>query len=138
MASDVLVPFDGSPQSERALEHAIGQFPEASITALHVIDPIETAHGGVSPPEESLPDPEDRAIEITDRAAELAAEHDREIETEVIVGEPARDIVEHAAEEEFDHIVIGSHGREGFSRVLLGSVAELVVRRSTAPVTVVR
>jgi len=46
--------------------------------------------------------------------------------------------VEYAEESDVDHIVIGSHGRSGVSRILLGSVAESVVRRADMPVTVVR
>ncbi|MFW6265865.1 MAG: universal stress protein, partial [Halanaeroarchaeum sp.] len=41
-------------------------------------------------------------------------------------------------ETDVDHVVIGSHGRSGVGRILLGSVAERVVRRSPTPVTVVR
>jgi nucleotide-binding universal stress UspA family protein len=47
-------------------------------------------------------------------------------------------IVTYADENDVDHVVLGSHGRKGLTRVLLGSVAEAVVRRSPVPVTVVR
>jgi nucleotide-binding universal stress UspA family protein len=46
--------------------------------------------------------------------------------------------VDYAAEHDIDHIVVGSHGRTGASRILLGSVAETVARRSPVPVTIVR
>ena len=71
-------------------------------------------------------------------ATERAGETGVDIETHRETGKPARTIVKYADEEGFDHIVIGSHGREGISRVLLGSVAETVVRRSSVPVTVAR
>jgi len=54
------------------------------------------------------------------------------------VGRPARAIEECAEEAAVDHVVIGSHGRDGIARILLGSVAETVVRRSPVPVTAVR
>ena len=57
--------------------------------------------------------------------------------TGVTMSESAN-IVEYVETHDVDHVVIGSHGRKGLSRVLLGSVAELVVRRSPVPVTVVR
>jgi len=60
------------------------------------------------------------------------------VETATEVGQPSRTIVAYAQEHDLDHVVIGSYGRKGLSRVLLGSVAELVVRRSPVPVTVVR
>jgi nucleotide-binding universal stress UspA family protein len=60
------------------------------------------------------------------------------VDTTAEVGGPANAIVECAEEESVDHIVTGSHGRSGVTRILLGSVAETVVRRSPVPVTVVR
>jgi nucleotide-binding universal stress UspA family protein len=54
------------------------------------------------------------------------------------IGRPSRAIVEYAEEHDIDHIVMGSHGRSGVTRILLGSVAETVVRRSPVPVTIVR
>jgi len=68
----------------------------------------------------------------------LAADSDADLETERTVGDPAREIVDYAEDHEIDQIVMGSHGRTGATRLLLGSVAELVVRRSPVPVTVVR
>jgi len=75
------------------------------------------------------------AREHVDAARELA---DRPVDTRIEVGSPARVIVDVAEEGPFDHVVIGSHGREGVSRILLGSVAEGVARRSPVPVTVAR
>jgi len=56
----------------------------------------------------------------------------------VVVGRPAREITDELESGEYDHVVMGSHGRSGVSRILLGSVAETVLRRSPVPVTVVR
>ncbi|MFC6764298.1 universal stress protein, partial [Natrinema soli] len=67
-----------------------------------------------------------------------AADHGRSIDTTVVVGQPADAIVDHATENEIDLIVVGSHGRTGFSRVLLGSVAERIARQAPVPVTIVR
>ena len=57
---------------------------------------------------------------------------------ETVDGKPAREIVSYAEKGDVDHIVMGSRGRSGLSRLLLGSVAETVVRRAPTPVTVVR
>ncbi len=54
------------------------------------------------------------------------------------VGEPASEIVDAAEEGKFDAIVVGTHGRTGLAHVLLGSVAERVVRRAPMPVVTVR
>jgi nucleotide-binding universal stress UspA family protein len=58
--------------------------------------------------------------------------------TMIEVGRPSKTIVEVADEAGYDHIVMGSHGRTGVSRIILGSVAEAVTRNATVPVTVVR
>jgi len=71
-------------------------------------------------------------------AQEIAAEHETEIETDRMRGRPDRAIVKYVEQNEYDLVVLGSHGRDGVTRVLLGSVAEKVVRRSPIPVLVVR
>jgi nucleotide-binding universal stress UspA family protein len=54
------------------------------------------------------------------------------------VGNPADSIVEYATKNDIDHIIMGSHGRSGLSRIVVGSVAEEVVRKSPVAVTVAR
>lgn len=137
----VLVPVDGSEHSERAIEHAIEQYGDDDVVLLNVLDFVEA--GYQAPPGGELPgywsdwyeQAEDAAEELFE---ELREEYGRRLETEVVVGRPARAIVEYAEDEDVDAIVMGSHGRDSVSRILLGSVAESVVRRSPVPVTVVR
>ncbi len=141
MAENVLVPLDGSEQAQHAFEHALVQFSEATLTLLNVINPVNAGYGAQasipSYSEEWYEAAEEEAEELFERAEEKAGpEHDVEGVTEV--GQPSRVIVEYADEHDVDHIVIGSHGREGVSRILLGSVAETVVRRAPCPVTIVR
>ncbi len=143
MARHILVPIDGSPQAQEALEYAMREFPEATFTALTLFNPAEMGAGGTEMGMASYADrwmeiEEERAEERFERARALAEEHGVTIETETDLGRPARAIVDYAEEHSIDQIVMGSHGRDGVSRVLLGSVAETVVRRSPCPVTVVR
>ncbi|MFW5919713.1 MAG: universal stress protein [Halanaeroarchaeum sp.] len=143
MTKTVLVPTDGSPQSERALEHALTEFPDAEVTVINVIDPASAAYdspmaAGPVGVEEWYENAEKAAEEIFGAAKETADDHGKSLETVTEVGQPARTITEYAEEGEFDQIVIGSHGRSGVTRILLGSVAETVVRRAPCPVTVVR
>ena len=144
MPETVLVPVDGSPQSDAALDHAFEQFPDAELVALTAVDPIAAGYSAAPGPDaggypgEWIEQAHDRADGVLDDTVERAAEHDREIDTVRVTDRPARAIVDYADEEEIDHIVIGSHGRTGVTRVLLGSVAEKVVRRAPCPVTVVR
>lgn len=145
MSKRILVPMDGSEQSTDALTYVLEEYPTASVTLLHVIDPIEAGYGGQASPvpgysEEWYEESEEAAEELFAESREIVEEHgfDGEIDDVVELGRPARVIVEYADEEGYDHIVMGSHGRSGVTRVLLGSVAETVVRRSPIPVTVVR
>ncbi|WP_341850678.1 universal stress protein [Natronococcus wangiae] len=81
---------------------------------------------------------ESEAEEILTDVKKVAEQQDANLDAETIVGSSARAIVQYAEEHDIDHIVLGSHGRTGTSRVLLGSVAETVARRAPVPVTIVR
>jgi len=138
MPSHVLVPFDGTPQSRAALTFATEEWPDASVTLLYVVDPVTAGFTQRALPGSSeawYENARETARERFDEARELAGQP---VETRIEVGSPARVIVDVAGEPAYDHVVLGSHGREGVSRILLGSVAEGVVRRSPVPVTVVR
>jgi len=138
----ILVPVDGSNQSTEALEYALEHFKNADITAINVIDPIEAGYTAQATvpgySEEWFEQAKDAADELFEDAQATADEYDHELDTTTEVGRPSRAIVEYAEENDFNHIVMGSHGRSGVSRILLGSVAESVVRRSPVPVTIVR
>lgn len=148
MSRHLLVPVDGSPLSKQALEFALEEYDAASIVALHVLDPTDPGYSSATEidvrnePRHGSDEWYERADEeekrIFEDARELAADTDADLETERAVGDPAREIVDYAEDHEIDQIVMGSHGRTGATRLLLGSVAELVVRRSPVPVTVVR
>ncbi|MFB6270319.1 MAG: universal stress protein, partial [Halobacterium sp.] len=130
----ILVPIDGSEQSKEALEYALEHFKDADITAINVIDPIEAGYTAQATvpgySEEWFEQAKDAAEELFDEAQETADEYDHDLDTVTEVGRPSRAIVDYADEQDVDHIVMGSHGRSGVSRILLGSVAESVVRRS--------
>ena len=128
MPRDVLLPTDGSPLSADALEHAIATFPDGNVTLLYVIDSRYTpADGDETRPERIFAD-----------LLDIAARSDIAVDTEVRVGHPAREIVRFGEDAAVDEIMLGSHGRSGATRVLLGSVAERVLRRAPVPVTIVR
>ncbi|RXK49429.1 universal stress protein [Halorientalis pallida] len=145
MTDHVLVPLDASPLSERALEFALEEYGDAAtITVLHVLDFVEAGYG--APMEASLPgywedwyeSEEANAEQLFEDARASADEYGVTLETETTLGKPARSIVEFADTEPIDHVVMGSHGRSGVSRILLGSVAETVLRRAHCPVTIIR
>jgi nucleotide-binding universal stress UspA family protein len=142
MAKKVLVPIDGSPQSDTALEYALEEFADEEITVIHVIDPIDAGYSApVGMPggsEEWYESAQSESEALFEEAQEVADEYDVTLDPVEELGRPSRTIVEFADENDFDQIVMGSHGRSGVSRILLGSVAETVVRRATIPVTVAR
>jgi nucleotide-binding universal stress UspA family protein len=142
MSEHVLVPHDGSPQADDALRYALAEFTEGTITVLHVIDPSNTGYraGAIMPDfsEQWYEEAKATAATIFEDVREQAADHDSSIETVRELGRPSRTVVEFVDEHDVDHVVIGSHGRTGVSRILLGSVAETVARRSPVPVTIIR
>jgi nucleotide-binding universal stress UspA family protein len=81
---------------------------------------------------------EAQARERLEAAVDRAETAGVDLDTDLVYGSPARAIVRYADDHDVDQIVVGCHGRDGVSRILLGSVAETVVRRSSVPVTVVR
>ncbi|WP_327052158.1 universal stress protein [Halomicrococcus gelatinilyticus] len=142
MGKHVLVPIDGSEQATKALEHALAEFPDADVTVLNVIDPIDVGYSStVGMPgysEEWYEESKENAERLFEDAQATADEHGVTLVTETELGRPSQVIVRYADENDVDQIIMGSHGRSGVSRILLGSVAETVVRRSPIPVTVVR
>ena len=139
----VLVPVDDSDRATNALEFALRNHPGASITALHVINPSEFPAGGfesgITTDAEQLRETKRKQAErLLEDFRQTAADRGVEIQTATETGKTAKTIVDYAERNDVDIITIGSHGRTGASRVLLGSVAETVVRRSPVPVTVVR
>jgi len=142
MGKHVLLPVDESDQSVEAREFVAREFPDATVTLLHVINPTEAGYSiqaTVPAASEGWYERRKAGAEALLEAfeAELAAE-DCEVERAVEVGKPTTAVVEYAADHDVNQIVMGSHGRSGVTRILLGSVAETVVRRSPVPVTVVR
>ena len=141
MPDNVLVALDGSPLAERALMYALETFPNATITTIYVINPIDSVidveAGGLPVAEDWYDTAQERATVIHTTATDLAADHDIVLDTVTEVGKPAREILDYAADNGIDQIVMGSHGRSGLDRTLLGSVAETVTRRAQIPVTII-
>ncbi|WP_255148743.1 universal stress protein [Halorarius halobius] len=141
MSKHVLVPIDGSDGADDAVAYVYEEFPDATVTLLHVINPSRAGYGaqaGIpSFSEEWYEEAEAAAAELFEDAG-ADAPAGVTVETATEVGQPSNVIVEYADEHDVDGIVMGSHGRKGVSRILLGSVAETVVRRAHVPVTVVR
>ncbi|AUX10441.1 universal stress protein UspA [Halalkaliarchaeum desulfuricum] len=140
MYSRILIPTDGSAEVERAVDHALdlAEAHGATVHALYVVNtasyaglPMETAWEGV---DELLRSDAEEAVETV---RERAEDRSIPVETSIVEGTPSRCIVREAEETGCDLIVMGTHGRGGIDRLLLGSVAEKVVRASSLPVLTV-
>jgi nucleotide-binding universal stress UspA family protein len=142
MPPHVLVAYDDSAQAEAALEFVLDSFPDAHVTLLTVVDPVDTGSRRriALPPfgDQWLERAREDATDVLDAAADHVRDADVDVDTEIEVGRPANTIVGYAEDHDVDHVVMGSHGRSGVTRILLGSVAEAVIRRSSVPVTVAR
>lgn len=141
----ILVPVDGSSTSMAGLKEALrlARNQKARIRLLHIVDEaaiFASAEGGlnVEPVIESL---KSGGRRVLDRAAKLAASRGARAETEMVESATSRVadvLVARARRWRADLIVMGTHGRRGVNRLVLGSDAELVVRNAPVPVLLVR
>ncbi|MFC7325595.1 universal stress protein [Halorubrum rutilum] len=139
MVERVLVPMDDSELSERALRYALDVHRDADVTVLHVVGEPSRMMGaatGIALADDSEERVRELSEDVFERAEAIAAERGVAIETMTEVGSPARRIVERA--DEFDVVVIGTHGGSLADRLLVGNVAKSVFQHSPVPVTVVR
>lgn len=141
MFQRILVPTDGSPAVDAAVD-AAGKLAERHDAELHTLHVVQTERVGGMPLETTW-------VGITDvirTDAEAVVEAVREridspdipVTAEIVEGSPAREIVHYAETAGCDLVVMGTAGRNGLGRLLLGSVTEQVVRRSPVPVLTIR
>ena len=139
MYSEILVPTDGSPASDAAIEHALDLADRygARLHALYVVDggAYSSLEAGAEVVVEAM---ESEGEKATGRVADAAADAGVECVTATTSGTAYRSIHEYVDEHGIDMIVMGTHGRQGLDRYLLGSVTERVVRTSDVPVLTVR
>jgi nucleotide-binding universal stress UspA family protein len=134
----ILCPTDFSEQARHAVEHAVvlGRWLKAAIIGQHVYQPVFAPIPGLPPPDQRVPDREVARVEAATRTWFTGAGADAAAIV-VDVGSPARCIVERARSLPADLIALGTHGAGGVQRLLLGSVAEKVVRTAPCPVLTV-
>lgn len=141
MTDSVLVAMDDSPLSSEALAFAFDTFPDAELTVVHVASPeldmlpesTEEVFGASLDELDGVGD--ETAQSVFQTVRDVAG--DRDVGVTFLTGEPTRRLIEYADDGGFDHVVLGTHGRSGISRVLIGSVAETVLRETTVPTTLV-
>lgn len=137
MYREILFPTDGSAAAEAAFEHAVGlaHAPDARIHLLYVVDTTSAGSGAAG--ESNVGTLRRIGESILEEFADRTADAGVEAVTHLSEGDPHREIVEYA-DDGIDVIVMGTRGRSGIDRYLLGSVTENVVRTARPPVFTVR
>lgn len=136
---NILVPTDGSEFTKPAIDRAIelAKAVGGSITAIYVID--HTVFGNI-PMDSSVTSVYDmmnkEGHEATAYVRDLCAKNGVEAKELIVEGAPVKSIV--SVSGDYDIIVMGTLGRTGFAKLMMGSVAERVVRYSYCPVMVIR
>jgi nucleotide-binding universal stress UspA family protein len=138
----ILVAIDDSNFSKAALQAVIARMraKDAEVRVLHVVEPIAISvpaqmSAGFTP---ELEGQVKEARELVERAGQTLRAAGFKVKTAVEKGDARVKIIDCAAEWNADLIVVGSHGRKGLRRFLLGSVSEFVARHAHCSVEIVR
>jgi len=144
MLKKILIATDGSETSMRAANMAvsIGKASGASLTAVYVLDVHRLAQ---LPGYAAMPGIKDNLMELMlkeggealEEIGDMARDANVAYERVVVEGDPGEELLKLCSDQGFDLIVLGSIGKSGLTKFLLGSVAEKVVRHAHIPVLVV-
>jgi nucleotide-binding universal stress UspA family protein len=138
-ADIILVPLDGSALAERALDKAteiVRDNPAATLVLLRAAE--ATTLPGADPTEAQIAAVQEAETYLEGVARRLSEQGVKQVQTSVWYGPPAPAIVEAARVRNADLIVMSTHGRSGLGRLILGSVAESVLRGTRTPILVLR
>ena len=134
----ILVPLDGSALAEAVLPRAV-ELAKDSGAKVELLRAVEAyTIPGVDPTEAQIKVVEEGETYLADVAARLRADGVKGVETSVWYGPAAYAIVEAARLHRVDLIAMTTHGRSGLGRLILGSVAESVLRGTTVPILLAR
>ncbi|WP_406660044.1 universal stress protein [Methanolobus sp. ZRKC3] len=137
----IFIATDGSEQNKEAVKHGLelAKISGAKLYAGYVVDTAAFASIPMDAGWEMMYELlEQEANDSTGLVGKMAEEEGIENETIVLEGHPSHEIIEFAENNDIDLIVMGTLGKSGLDRFLLGSVAEKVLRNSKVPVLVVR
>jgi universal stress protein A len=143
MYETILVPTDFSEPAELAWRHAaaLARAGGGTVVVLYVAEPVLSHYGvvGLIPSVTELEEQHDIASRLKlQELVERATADGLSVKSRIVQGRPWQEIVKVAEEAGADLIVMGTHGRTGFTHGAIGSTAERVVQRASCPVLVVR
>jgi nucleotide-binding universal stress UspA family protein len=139
----ILCPIDLSDVSVRPLTYAatLARWYNAQLTVLHVVptfEPMSVRSATLDGPVQFVyPVSREEVVAEMQRLVDAAGAGSTAVACEADAGDPSRTIVEHALTRQADLLVMGTHGRGGLERLMIGSVAEKVLRRAPCPVLTV-
>jgi len=141
----ILIAIDDSDFSRAALQSVIARPwpPDTAVKVLHVVEPpsllMGREMGGYDPEFEAVwKAVREQAKDMVSKAAEKLRVAKFDVSTELVEGDPKSQIIDAAKEWRADMIVLGSHGRSGLGRFLMGSVSQDVVRHAHCSVEIIR
>ncbi len=138
MFDRILVPVDGSEAADAALDHALA-IAAAHDGTVHVLFVADTNRDSLTQIHGEVVDALEReGQQLVEATVERVSQRGVTVEGEVVQGHPAETISGYAEQYAYDLVVMGTHGRSGIERYLLGSVTERVVRSSSVPVLTLR
>lgn len=142
MYDTILVPVDGSVNSQYAAKHALELAEEVGATVhfLHVVSLNESGNVDVSRIEQGYlyTDLNNIGEKVIDETLSPLGDQDVSFARTIKTGRPDKQIVSFIRSERPDLVIMGSQGRTGVKRIVLGSVAENVARRSSVPIQLVQ
>src|SRR5512137_3069659 len=146
MFQKILVCLDGSKLAEQILPYAAEQAARfgGSLVLLQVVSlaSIPTPTGiesvPVAVPNDQLADAEAAARDYLNGLALTLRDKGVKVQCVTMVGHPAESIVSYAEENRFDLVAIATHGRSGLRRLVFGSVADYVIRKSGLPILLIK
>jgi nucleotide-binding universal stress UspA family protein len=134
----IIVPLDGSALAEQALAKALDLAADHEPTFVLLRAAEASTWPGVDPTDEQIRVVREAEQYLEGVRGQLAAKGVRRVESSVWYGPPASAIVEAALVTKADLIVMTTHGRSGLGRLILGSVAEAVLRGTATPILLLR
>ncbi|MFB6102214.1 MAG: universal stress protein [Haloplanus sp.] len=137
MYDRILIPTDGSDCATAAVEHAltVADRFDATVHILYVVETDLVGHSAPALDPDSLRDAlRNQGETATATIEERAADRGLESVTSIVEGVPEDTILDYVGDEDIDLVVMGTHGRRGLDRYLVGSVTERIVRRADVPV----
>jgi nucleotide-binding universal stress UspA family protein len=138
MYNRILIPTDGSEYSKEATDHglALAKMTGAEVTALFVVDEGSILSRNVPNVPNLIPTLEDEGNKAVAYIKSEGEKRRVKVKTRIERGSAAQVIIKDTRD--YDLVVMGTHGRSGVSKLVMGSVAEKVIRLAECPVLVVR